>query len=67
MAERLLAAMRGPIDAGGHAVAVGRSIGIARRGGRSVSPGELLREADIALYRAKAAGRFTSAVHDPAA
>ncbi|HEY7891351.1 MAG TPA: EAL domain-containing protein [Solirubrobacteraceae bacterium] len=55
VAERLLDALKEPIKLGETRVTVTASIGIAT-GDRS-SAGELLRDADIAMYRAKWAGR----------
>jgi EAL domain-containing protein (putative c-di-GMP-specific phosphodiesterase class I) len=56
VAERILEVMRQPFElAGSPPVVVTTSIGVAV--GLRESPGELLREADVALYQAKAAGR----------
>ncbi len=65
IAERLLDAMRQPFDLDGRAMplSVGVSIGIAS--GDRVSAEELLRDADIALYQAKAAGKNGYAVFEP--
>jgi diguanylate cyclase (GGDEF)-like protein/PAS domain S-box-containing protein len=59
LAERVIAAMAEPFEIDGHQSAAGASVGIA------VSPGDgddsetLLRNADLALYRAKEDGRGT--------
>jgi diguanylate cyclase (GGDEF)-like protein len=63
VAERLLEVLREPFELGGMTVAVTASIGIAI-GDRS-SPGELLRDADIALYQAKASGKNRYVVFAP--
>ncbi len=65
IAERLLDAMRQPFDLDGRVMplSVGVSIGIAT--GDRVSAEELLRDADIALYQAKAAGKNGYAVFEP--
>jgi diguanylate cyclase (GGDEF)-like protein len=63
VADRLLEVLREPFDVSGVTVAVTASIGIAI-GDRS-SPGELLRDADIALYQAKAAGKNRHVVFQP--
>ncbi len=63
VAERLLEVLREPFELAGTAVAVTASIGIAI-GDRS-SPGELLRDADIALYQAKASGKNRYVVFAP--
>ncbi len=56
VADRLAASMRTSIVVDGHAVVVAASIGIAVAG-EVTSLGQLLRDADTALYRAKAAGK----------
>jgi diguanylate cyclase (GGDEF)-like protein len=57
VAERLLEAMRQPfiIDGAPTPIVITGSVGIAA--GRRQTPEELLRQADMALYQAKAAGR----------
>ncbi|MEZ5933764.1 MAG: EAL domain-containing protein [Alphaproteobacteria bacterium] len=59
LAERLIHVLAVPFDVDGHHVVIGVSIGIvfAPRDGRAVD--DLLKKADIALYRAKDAGRST--------
>ena len=57
LATRLVEAMRAPFDLEGHSVEIGTSIGIVLTEKTSSTPDELLRNADIALYRAKAGGR----------
>jgi diguanylate cyclase (GGDEF)-like protein len=57
LAERLMAAIIAPIDAGAAIVRVEASIGVALPGGYKQEPDELIREADLALYEAKDAGR----------
>jgi diguanylate cyclase (GGDEF)-like protein len=67
VAQRLLDVMREPFVLEGRAdapVCVTSSIGIATAG-EGCSSGELLRNADVALYRAKAAGRNRSASYTP--
>jgi diguanylate cyclase (GGDEF)-like protein len=56
IADRLNDHLRQPLMVGGREVSVTASIGIAL-GGDGSRPEDLLREADLALYRAKAAGR----------
>ncbi|SHI68952.1 diguanylate cyclase (GGDEF) domain-containing protein [Roseomonas rosea] len=58
LARRLIAALDAPIDLDGYQAKVGLSIGIAMtdRFG-SADPTQLLRDADLALYQAKEAGR----------
>jgi diguanylate cyclase (GGDEF)-like protein len=55
--ERILAAVNEPFAALGHASYVGVSIGVALACERGVDRIELMRRADIALYRAKGEGR----------
>jgi diguanylate cyclase (GGDEF)-like protein/PAS domain S-box-containing protein len=54
-AARLLKALAAPMQIGDHQVTTSASIGIAAATG-AMSAGELLRNADVAMYRAKAAG-----------
>jgi len=56
-AERLIEAIAMPYDLSGHHVTIGTSIGIAVFPGDGESPDELLKNADMALYSAKAEGR----------
>ena len=62
-AERLLTTLREPFHLGDQVVTVTASIGIAI--GDRETPGELLRDADIALYRAKAEGRNRHVLYAP--
>jgi diguanylate cyclase (GGDEF)-like protein/PAS domain S-box-containing protein len=64
-AERILRELRRPIPLGGSAIVVGGSIGIAVATGPDTSADELLRQADAAMYAAKAAGKDTFAVYEP--
>jgi diguanylate cyclase (GGDEF)-like protein len=57
LAQRLVAAMDAPFDLGKHQVVIGTSVGIALAPGDGAEPDELLKNADLALYRAKADGR----------
>jgi len=56
VAERITEALHAPFNLDGHAVVTTASIGIAF-GSTENPPEDLLREADAAMYRAKAAGR----------
>jgi diguanylate cyclase (GGDEF)-like protein len=62
-AERIQALVRRPFDLGGVEIFTDASIGIAMASGET-TPGELLRDADIALYRAKARGRGRAELFD---
>jgi diguanylate cyclase (GGDEF)-like protein len=57
LADRVLAALREPIDIGTVMVDVGASIGVALADGSDLTADEVLRDADLAVYRAKANGR----------
>ncbi|MBL6457159.1 EAL domain-containing protein [Belnapia sp. T6] len=59
LAGRVAAALEEPYDIEGHHIAAGTSIGIALSGEAGQTPDDLVRNADIALYRAKADGRGT--------
>jgi diguanylate cyclase (GGDEF)-like protein/PAS domain S-box-containing protein len=59
LAQRLLDAIGEPYDLDGHLVTVGASIGIAIVPGDGESSEELLKNADMALYRSKADGKGT--------
>jgi diguanylate cyclase (GGDEF)-like protein len=59
ISRRLLDAIRLPYQIGRHEVLIGLSIGIAIFPGDGATAEELLRNADTALYKAKAAGRDT--------
>jgi diguanylate cyclase (GGDEF)-like protein len=62
VAERVVAGLRAPVMIGTQEVMVSPSLGVALSGAAGTGPGDLLRAADVALYRAKAAGRGTYAV-----
>jgi diguanylate cyclase (GGDEF)-like protein len=59
LAERIIEALSAPYDLDGHQVVVGASVGIALAPGDSDGSDELLKAADMALYRAKMDGRGT--------
>lgn len=65
VAERIMDVMRQPFDVDGAAMPliVNTSIGIAM--GDRASPGELLRDADVALYQVKTAGRNRYEIFHP--
>jgi diguanylate cyclase (GGDEF)-like protein len=66
LARRICEAVKEPCDLHGHAVIVDTSIGIALAPGDGTDPTELLKNADMALYRAKADGRGTYRFFEPA-
>ncbi len=57
LAEKLRLAVQGPIEVAGHELFVTASIGYSRNHQAGMSPNDLLRDADAAMYRAKARGR----------
>lgn len=57
--NKIYEAVRAPYNLGGHQVVADLSIGIAIAPGDGVEPDELLKNADLALYGAKAEGRGT--------
>jgi len=57
LARRIVECLGEPFSLEGHHVIVGASIGIAVAPGDGLDPAQLLRNADMALYRAKAEGR----------
>jgi diguanylate cyclase (GGDEF)-like protein len=59
LAARIIDALVEPFDVHGHQVIIGTSIGIAMAPADGNEPDQLLRNADMALYRAKADGRGT--------
>src|SRR5712671_3789684 len=59
LAERIIAAMRTPFDLGDHQVVVGASVGIAIAPCDGTKPDQIMKNADMALYRAKSDGRGT--------
>ena len=59
LALRIIDAIGAPYQIDGHQVVIGTSVGIAIGPTDGTSPEELLRNADLALYRAKADGRGT--------
>ncbi|HTQ82805.1 MAG TPA: EAL domain-containing protein, partial [Pseudolabrys sp.] len=59
LAGRLIESISEPFDVFGHQVVIGTSLGIAMAPTDGAEPDQLLRNADMALYRAKAEGRGT--------
>ena len=57
LAQRLLQAMGEPFEVDGHQVVISTSVGIAIAPTDGTEPDQLLKNADMALYRAKADGR----------
>jgi diguanylate cyclase (GGDEF)-like protein/PAS domain S-box-containing protein len=66
-ADRLLELLRRPIELEGQERIALASVGIAVAGAATASPDGLLRDADAAMYRAKASGRNRWVLFEPAA
>jgi diguanylate cyclase (GGDEF)-like protein/PAS domain S-box-containing protein len=65
VAERIEAELRAPFELDGRDTYVGASMGIVLGRAGSTEPGELLRDAEIALYRAKADSTTRHALFEP--
>ena len=65
LAERLIAVMAEPFEIGGHQVAIGTSVGIALAPSDGVETEQLIKAADMALYRAKTDGRGVFRFFEP--
>ncbi len=66
VADRIIAAMRRPFDVEGKEVFIGATVGIAHARDASLGADELLRNADLAMYRAKKAGGNRAATYEAA-
>jgi diguanylate cyclase (GGDEF)-like protein len=65
LADRMIASLSQPYDIEGHQVVVGASIGIAGAPSDSGDADELLKMADMALYRCKSEGRGAFRFFEP--
>ncbi|MBM6579557.1 EAL domain-containing protein [Microvirga sp. BT689] len=65
LASRIVKEIGSVYDIEGHEIVIGTSIGIASTGLGTSSPEQLLKQADMALYRAKAEGRGTFRFFEP--
>ncbi|HEY7653818.1 MAG TPA: EAL domain-containing protein [Methylomirabilota bacterium] len=65
MAERVSAEIQRPFVVDGRDVLISASIGIALTGGGSMQPEEVLHNADLAMYQAKAEGRARYELYQP--
>jgi diguanylate cyclase (GGDEF)-like protein len=65
LSQRVLEAIGRPFDLDGHQIAIGVSIGIALAPADATDGVDLLKAADIALFRAKADGRGTYRFFEP--
>jgi diguanylate cyclase (GGDEF)-like protein len=66
LGKRFIASLCAPYSINGHMITIGASIGIAVIGRRSGTAADLMRYADIALYRAKNEGRNRACIYDAA-
>jgi diguanylate cyclase (GGDEF)-like protein/PAS domain S-box-containing protein len=64
LAERLQQALRQPLQIAGNEITTSASIGITFSGFGYQTPEEVLRDADIAMYKAKAGGKARYALFD---
>jgi diguanylate cyclase (GGDEF)-like protein len=65
LARRIVEALGRTFELDGHRVEVGASVGVALAPDDGAGPDELLRSADLALYRAKAGGRGQHRFFEP--
>src|SRR3546814_17186941 len=66
LSEMLQKALSTPFVLGGKEVFVTASMGIAHSAGNYVRPEDILRDAELAMYRAKEFGKARSIAFDPA-
>ncbi len=66
LAQRVLALLTGSFEVKGHRVFSGASVGVVLGRTEYHSPDQLLRDADTAMYRAKAAGKSAYVIFDDA-
>ena len=64
LAARLVEALSAPFDLGGQQANIGTSVGVALYPQDGATADALLKNADVALYRAKAQGRGTSCFYE---
>lgn len=64
VARRLIEAISAPYTIAGNQVSLSASVGIAHSATRYVASDEMMRDADAAMYHAKASGRASYAVFD---
>ena len=65
LAERVSTELQRPFVVDGRDVLISASIGVALTGGGSMQPEEVLRNADLAMYQAKAEGRARYELYEP--
>lgn len=62
--ERMQRALRSPVVVGAHELFVSASLGIAFHDGAQATAADLIRDADVAMYQAKVAGKAGYALYD---
>ncbi|HKT05050.1 MAG TPA: EAL domain-containing protein [Rugosimonospora sp.] len=65
LAQAALAAVAAPVSVGPHRLRVSASVGVVERPAYGAQFADILKAADVTLYRAKAQGRGRWAVYDP--
>ena len=65
VAERIVKAIAAPFSINGHHILIGASVGIAMAPGDGITTDELMKNADLAAYRAKSDGRSTYHFFEP--
>jgi diguanylate cyclase (GGDEF)-like protein len=65
LARRLVETISEPYDLGGHQVMIGASVGVTLAPHDGVTADDLMKNADMALYRAKTEGRGTHRFFEP--
>lgn len=63
--ERMLKALRRPVNLADRVVSIHASVGLVVSGDPNADPEELLRNADVAMYAAKASGKGRYAIFEP--
>ncbi len=66
LAQRVLLLLAGSFDVNGHRVFSGASVGVVLGHPEYYSPDQILRDADTAMYRAKASGKSAYVIFDDA-
>lgn len=66
LAAKVSSTLSGRMEVTGQELFVSASVGVSVTGHRGVLPGDLLREADVAMYRAKELGRGRVEIYDHA-
>jgi diguanylate cyclase (GGDEF)-like protein/PAS domain S-box-containing protein len=64
LAQRLLDVLRGPVSIHGTAISPSASVGVTTNHNLSRTPDEILRDVDIAMYRAKSKGNGQYVLYD---